>query len=359
MLSKDKSSCVLTEQKNFATVLGGTIRLSFHDTVTYNRFDGTGGPDGCVDFNSTVDNGGLAAVWSAKLNPGTPLALKEIQAMFSYAISKADFMALAANVAVWLADGPDIANRTNAVCTCIGVSCASPSADITSPCVAFHWGRKDSNRCVIDDTGRFPSSQLAHQMIIDVFMTRLGFDSQEVVALMGGHTVGRAVLSESHIGFTEAEGGTGLTGAFSDTPTVFDNDYFQLIAGIPWELSIHSTDGKTPFKPSTFQWSAPSPSRLMLNTDMALVWDVTPSPTNPLAVACGATILGGVTDLFAQCNESPFKPLVESYAMNQNKFFAVWVSAFTKLQELGWTKTGGKKGKIYDLSKDSLCQPIY
>ena len=363
--SRQTNRCVGTD-KTLAEAIGGPLRLSFHDSATYD-VDGSSGPDGCIDFSSP-DNGGLFAVVYKKTNPATLYSLNELYVqVYSSVSSRADFWAVAANVAVMLGGGPDIKQRT-------GASCAS------SPCVSMRWGRVDANSCP-KDKGRLPSSQLAHQHILDVFQTRLNFTNKEIVALMGGHTVGHVSLNNSHIGFTDAAAKNDdeffISGRWDGTPDTFDNEYFFEIAAMPWDISIHDTsaDGKQKFSPSTFQWDVKGFTQMMLNTDMALVWDVSSVTIASLTDKSGkskacSTSLGGrvqgddeytkAEDLpkshFEECKENTlFSVHVNTFAdlvTGQSAFFSTWTTAWPKLQELGWSN--GRKGKLYDITS-SAC----
>eukprot|EP01041_Mallomonas_annulata_P004535 gene4535-9002_t len=357
---KKNNACNTDTKYKLTDSIGGVLRLSFHDAVTYDNWDFTGGPDGCVDITSPY-NGGLSSIWFNKVNTATPFSLDGLYMSYSSFSSKADFIALAGNVAVMLARGPDISGRIGAICTCVGTDCPAAAAIKTNPCVAFRWGRKDSTDCATTDIGRFPSATLAHDHILEVFHSRLGFSNEEIVALMGAHTVGRAELERSHFGIENSGNAKKdrVRGRWASKPYLFDNNYYQALTSMEWTLQTHDklSDGVTPFYPKTFQWEKCG-SQIMLNTDMALVWDVTPSPTNPLAVACDASILGGNdgTSTFSKCSENKiFSTYVTTFAdatSGLNAWFVQWVSAWTKMQEMGWVE--GKKGVLHAIS-DSIC----
>jgi len=364
-LKSNPPICTNASPQGLGPVIGGTLRLSFHDSVTYNgkTTKAIAGPDGCVDFTDP-DNGGLKSVWFDKVSNTTPLTLNQIYIKYQSIISQGDFIALAANVAVLMAQGPDIYQRTGSTCSCIGSACIASNADTTHPCVNFRWGRKDSTNCNATDAGRFPSKLLAHQHIIDVFHDRLEFSYMEIVALMGAHTVGKATLAESQIGFTDAEvHGRNVIGAWSNTPHIFDIDYFTSINGVAWDIALRSEDADgSPFSPSTFMWmngppagSLTNANKLMLNTDMALVFNVSQTVLTGIrapSVICSGSFLpkiggngGGAT-----CPPSPFNPSMSkivnagSTQAGTQVFFSFWVSAWQKMQELGWAD--GVKGTI-------------
>ena len=339
-------SCANTNVLRLGQIIGGVLRLSFHDAVTYQPKLGTGGPDGCVDF-SAFDNSGLNAIWNSKIQSQTPIPLRQLyQNNFASTVSIADFWALAANVAVMLAQGPDISQRTGSVCTCTGSACLTTGANTSRPCIAVRYGRKDSSLavCTAADVGLLPNSQKDQTQTIALFQTRVGFTNKEIVALMGAHTIGSSTLNEAHVGFTNAQAAqsTGIPGAWDRNPASFDTSYYASMTGVRWNRITQNTlaDGVTRFSPTTFQWAGPG-ATIMLNTDLSLVWDLTISTTNALQTVCGANSLGGGNNaLFGQCQQNTaFYPYVQQFANQQtgtNAFYASWVAAWTKMQELGY-----------------------
>jgi catalase (peroxidase I) len=340
-------SCVNTNQASLGAITGGVLRLSFHDAVTFQPTDGSGGPDGCINFNA-FDNSGLNAIWNSKIQSQTPLPLSQVyKNNFASIISMADFWVLAANVAVMLTQGPDISQRTGSTCTCVGSACLNSGANTDSPCIAVRYGRQDNQLavCSAADVGRFPDSQKDQVHTIAVFQTRLKFTNQEIVALMGAHTIGSATLNEAHVGFTNAQAAqqnTGNPGVWDRNPAVFDTVYYQTITSVRWNRITQNTlsDGTTRFNPTTFQWAGPG-ATIMLNTDLSLVWDLRISSTNALQTVCGANSLGGGnTALFGQCQQNTaFYPFVQQFANQQTgtrAFHSAWVSAWAKMQELGY-----------------------
>eukprot|EP01041_Mallomonas_annulata_P005212 gene5212-10431_t len=390
-------SCEDTDISDFGDVLGALLRLSFHDAVTYNPWNITGGPDGCIDFNDT-SNAGLKNIWHSKIhNMSTKFTLDEIYTIYSNLLSKADFIALLGNIAVYHAHGPDIYGRDDAVCTCVGIACQtttpttathtiSPSSpttsitttitegtapvsvaevaevavDISHPCIEFHWGRIDSNNCSIEDIDTFPSAMKGHSHIFDIFQTRLNFTNIEIVTLMGAHSIGRVHLNVSGFGFTNHEENTPVPngfgpvsdapGSWDNTPHIFDNTYFSSILFLKWKYNFHKINTKSP------SWSTTN-TRVMLNSDMALVWDLNISPNNKHLPKCKATFLGEDTSsshinststsmkdiqhLFTECDPSPFLASVLKFITpsGEKLWLVEWIIAFTKMQELGSTTT--------------------
>eukprot|EP00607_Mallomonas_marina_P005547 CAMPEP_0182428334 /NCGR_PEP_ID=MMETSP1167-20130531/22409_1 /TAXON_ID=2988 /ORGANISM="Mallomonas Sp, Strain CCMP3275" /LENGTH=439 /DNA_ID=CAMNT_0024611173 /DNA_START=93 /DNA_END=1409 /DNA_ORIENTATION=+ len=339
------------KQAAFAERIGNIVQLAFHDAVT---FDNTrrGGADGCIDFDDFA-NRGLRAAWEKTSNPSSPYSLEGLYEIHSAYTSKADFIALTGNVAIMLAKGPGITNlvdfENNPIeCSCIGVACKAdgPSELTAAPCVDFKWGRTDAIDCSSDE-GKFPDAGKAHNEIRTHFIDRLGFDNQEVVALMGAHTIGSATLEESHYGFYTDEVADGsddtegprLPGQWDCRPDKFDNRYYTNLLSKRFQLQYHNhlnDIAQTPFDPPTFQWHRGG-AIVMLNTDLSLIWElerttdpITPGGRSP--VQCGATALGRREDLFEECEENvDFHPHVKTFAdeINGEEFWhSQWANAW-------------------------------
>ncbi|CAF2133087.1 unnamed protein product [Brassica napus] len=86
------------------------------------------------------------------------------------------------------------------------------------PDISFQPGRKDSNVCPRE--GRLPDAKKDFQHLRDVFY-RMGLSDKDIVALSGGHTLGRAHPERS-----------GFDGPWTQEPLKFDNSYFvELLKG--------------------------------------------------------------------------------------------------------------------------------
>jgi len=152
------------------------------------------------------------------------------------------------------------------------------------PKVPWRPGRtdaKDKSSCV---TGRLPDATQGAKHLRDVFY-RMGFNDQEIVALSGAHTLGRCHTDRS-----------GFEGPWTNAPTTFSNLFFKELLERKW------TERKW-WGPRQYQDE--TGALMMLPTDMALVED------------------------------KEFKKWVDVYAKDQNKFYADFAAAFSKLLELG------------------------
>jgi len=127
----------------------------------------------------------------------------------------------------------------------------------------------------------------------------MGFSDQEIVALSGAHNLGRCHSDRS-----------GFEGAWVNSPTRFSNQYFRLLLSLQWKKK------KLPNGVEQFvNYDEDSETELMmLPTDIALTQD------------------------------KAFRPYVELYARDKDKFFEDFTKVFEKLVELGIERDG--EGKI-------------
>ena len=146
-------------------------------------------------------------------------------------------------------------------------SFACPRADAITD-IPFRWGRVDAASCEYDE-GRLPDSEQGYNHIMAWAGDQLGFTERETVALMGAHTLGRAEPANS-----------GYDGEWVAGDAIFDNQYFTDMIAIPWVVSVNDfTDlgiGRL-----THQWNAAG--RMMLNTDMALGFDLGADDPNAIS----------------------------------------------------------------------------
>uniref|UniRef100_A0A7S4U6Z4 Plant heme peroxidase family profile domain-containing protein n=1 Tax=Guillardia theta TaxID=55529 RepID=A0A7S4U6Z4_GUITH len=256
----------LMEKESCAPLM---LRLAWHDAATY-RADGgewprCGGVNGSITFAPELD---------LPCNKGLTLALSllyELQEKNDL-VSVADVIQMAGQVAVEFSGGPKIAMR---------------------------WGRKhvDDPDCCADpavsqDLERgnppFASSLSAPEHLRQIFGL-MGLSDQEIVVLMGAHTLGRARPSRSGEGAAatcytrdgpgRCKGGSSWTQEWLK----FDNSYFKNLLLTP-----------------------PADSQLLrLSTDSALAED-------PV-----------------------FREWVEKYAEDQELFFSDYARTHRKMSELG------------------------
>eukprot|EP00245_Coleochaete_scutata_P009740 TRINITY_DN3283_c0_g1_i1.p1 TRINITY_DN3283_c0_g1~~TRINITY_DN3283_c0_g1_i1.p1 ORF type:complete len:286 (+),score=52.74 TRINITY_DN3283_c0_g1_i1:97-954(+) len=165
----------LISEKHCAPIM---LRLAWHDAGTYDVHTRTGGPNGSIkaekELNHGANNGLVIAVQLCE-------SIKEKVPTVSYA----DLYQLAGVVAVEITGGPTI---------------------------DYQPGRRDS--LAVPPEGRLPDAKQGAPHLRDIFH-RMGLSDQDIVALSGAHTLGRAHKERS-----------GFEGAWTREPLKFDNSYF-------------------------------------------------------------------------------------------------------------------------------------
>lgn len=240
---------ILDKDDNMGPTL---VRLAWHASGTYSVADKTGGSNG-ANMRFAPES-----KWGA--NAGLAKARDSLEAVKAAnpEISYADLWTLAGVVAIEYMGGPSIrwrAGRTD-----------NPDGT-TSP-----------------SDGRLPDAAQGPSHIRDIFY-RMGFQDQEIVALVGAHAVGRCHTENS-----------GYDGPWTRSPTTFSNVYFKELLDTKW--TVRKWDGPK-------QYEDPNKEIMMLPGDLALVED------------------------------PAFKKYVEIYANDEQRFFSDFATAFQKLEELG------------------------
>ncbi|KAK9920804.1 hypothetical protein M0R45_029350 [Rubus argutus] len=224
----------LIAEKHCAPII---LRVAWHSAGTFDVQTKTGGPFGTIRDPSVLAH---------EANKGLDIAvriLEPIKEQFPI-LSYADFYQLAGVVAVEVTGGPEI---------------------------PFHPGRPDKQELPPD--GRLPNASKGVDHLRDVF-GHMGLSDKDIVALSGGHTLGRCHKERS-----------GFEGAWTTNPLIFDNSYFK-------ELVSGEKEGL-----------------IQLPSDKALLED-------PV-----------------------FRTFVETYAADEDDFFADYAEAHLKLSELGFADT--------------------
>ncbi|KAF9309396.1 heme peroxidase [Podila horticola] len=158
--------------------------------------------------------------------------------------------------------------------------------ELGGPIVNWRAGRVDGEESNSPPDGRLPDAARPDgQHSRDIFY-KMGFNDQEIVALLGAHALGRCHPDRS-----------GFDGPWTASPTVFTNAFYTELLGRKWVER---------------KWSGPkqfedkeSKSLMMLPADMAMAKD------------------------------KEFRKWVEVYAKDEQKFFEDFAKAAQKLFELG------------------------
>jgi catalase (peroxidase I) len=159
-------------------------------------------------------------------------------------------------------------------------------AEMGGPEIPFRYGRVDAKSGSVCAEARLPDAAQTQQHIRDTFTGRFGFDDKETVALIGAHTIGECHAKSS-----------GFVGPWTHDRYGFDNSFFTELLENDWIVDtrypqLQFTDSKTR-------------RLMMLPSDVALIID------------------------------PKFRKHVETYAKNQDLWWADFAKAFQKLLELG------------------------
>lgn len=186
---KSEVRAALINKKSFACPIA--MRVAWHSSGTYNKDDKTGGSDGAtMRFEPEI---------SDDANAGLHIVRDMLHTVKKShpEVSMADLWTLAGVLAVEFMGGP---------------------------IVPWNFGRTDDpdgKKC--PQNGRLPDATQGAQHLRDVFY-RMGFDDEGIVALSGGHTVGRCHLERS-----------GFDGPWTNSALTFDNEYFKNLMNLTWE----------------------------------------------------------------------------------------------------------------------------
>lgn len=91
------------------------------------------------------------------------------------------------------------------------------------PDIPFRPGRVDKDFTACTPDGRLPDAAQGQDHVRNIFY-RMGFNDQEIVALVGAHALGRCHTDRS-----------GYSGPWTFSPTVLTNDYFKLLLDEKWQ----------------------------------------------------------------------------------------------------------------------------
>jgi len=272
-----------------ARLAGCIVRMAGHDLMDFDPSAAagqTGGPDGCVDFGDS-DNNGLESCLAYGVNLGA------VYSNYCHSVSLADFIVIAAEAVMILRSQcqPTYYNDITAPPGCSSTNCsASPaSSAYTVPFCSqgtlsmqymaqqFRYGRVTSTTCSWAN-GRLPDPAQGCAASKSVFMTRMSLAWEEITALMGVHTLGGASSSNS-----------GYSGFWSDVvnQSYFNNDYYVSLLGKGWvpELAVGGN-------PKRNQWARSDKTGtadFMLDTDMCLVYNFDNTSTGLYGEIAAAT----------------------------------------------------------------------
>lgn len=314
MLGSISSDCT-SDSCPQADWAGCVLRVAGHDFMDYDPDTNTGGSNGCIDM-SHPENAGLA---DCLLQPGEHgQSLAAAYNLFCSRVSLADFLVISAE-AVMTATRQFVLDE-------------APTAARVNFSAHFLYGRTTSRQC--EGAGeRIPNSEGGCPQVQVTYLDSLGLSWRQSAALMGVHTLGRALSQNSgYAGW--------WTGA--ENARKFDNSYYISLRDEGW-VPMPSVCGKS----EKNQWVRSGPggmpkgssAEMMLNTDLCLAYDI---PRGANASDCCAWI-GSPLDKLQVCG-SLFQPdcgsiqeLAGSAGSDVSDFAsdeATWLREF----QVTWTK---------------------
>jgi L-ascorbate peroxidase len=266
------------------------VRLAWHDSGTYDQriteFPQCGGANGAIRFKPEMSMGA---------NAGLAKGMKYLNDVHSRnpLVSWADLIQMASAVAIELAGGPKIPMKYGRVAVTDPEECVGPTS---REGFGGNAGLPDAK----PPFGCGATTPAAH--LRNVFSKKMGFTDQEIVALSGAHTIGRAFkersgtcpfgygesaskyTKESSIARMDGKEGIGMAGgaAWTKDWLTFNNTYF-----------------------SKYKEAVGDEHLLWFPTDECLHKD------------------------------ESFKKYFDLYASDESKFFADYAKAHKKLSELG------------------------
>jgi len=222
---------------------GCLVRLTGHDIMDFNRENNNGGADGCIDFQDH-DNLGLKGCMleSVSERDSSNVSLELMWQEFCQEVSIADFFVIAAE-ALMEATAP----RQHR-----GMWSGSLRRN-------FKFGRQTALQCSPEP---LPNPTHACDAVEEVFIERMGLSPEQATALMGVHTLGRALPENSgYDGFWVSQ----------QHAIEFSHHYYRAVIAIGWRPATTS-QGKTQWVRGDVNPGHPLSGEMMLNTDMCLAY---------------------------------------------------------------------------------------
>lgn len=289
----------------FGDAIGPLVRLGFHDSVGGGRPNGLGGPNGCIDFTFSGNNGLENAV--------SNLTLAYNSNGFNTLMSKADFFVLAGNVAVRIAS-------TLTEGTIPEGGLPIPDAPLKLP---FRYGRQDDASCDGVDGAFLPSPDLSYAQTAKIFCTRVGMTPRQLVAIMGAHTLGRARGSES-----------GFDGSWSGFSSSFSIAYYWQLIAVFWTNKDAQTDSWVAVPPSPGN-PTDSPLINLKSSDVELV--ITPSDNCPTFDEMNFTVPTPAPQPGTACPVNAINvDALKTFTGNQTAWYEEFATAWQVLTEFSY-----------------------
>jgi len=218
---------------------GCLVRLVGHDIMDFDPSSGKGGADGCIDFEDH-DNKGLQGclLTSVHERDSSNVSLELMWQDYCTEVSAADFFVIAAEALIEATLPEEFR--------------AEWGSQMEKQ---FRFGRETQFTCKPE---ALPNPAFSCHAVEDNFIKKLGLNWRESTALMGVHTLGRALPENS-----------GFDGFWVNAihARIFDNKYYQNMLGVGW--------GRKKSSAGKWQWARADERKtdeMMLNTDMCLAF---------------------------------------------------------------------------------------
>eukprot|EP01084_Bolivina_argentea_P052292 96046_1 len=311
--------------------LATTVRLIFHDCGGPDGQDITKSKcDGCIDFDN-ADHGGL--VMRALYGPRENLNLEIIYERWNF-LTRADFWAAAATAAVKMARKED--DHDNAL------------DEETDPVwnIPYLFGRRDcedegqewgdvNNATKTAGPKPFPNAKSSFRKSAKWFEDNMGFEPEEVIALLGVHTLGlmHGIDNSGNMNTGGSGFGNGGSGNFwVPSWDELDNDFYKAIVDRPGWAQAESIQG-------LWRWN--SGSHFMLGPDIGMFLDLHGDNDNICDDKCMCVYPActAFCSINTECQLNHFRnasSIVKRYANNNALWLKDFAAIFTKLVQVGW-----------------------
>eukprot|EP01038_Epipyxis_sp_PR26KG_P012773 gene12773-17125_t len=227
-----------------ANLLGSAARLVFHDAGEFDKNSSDNfGPDGCLS-NSDPNSG---------LKEDVTITMTLIQGLYTKycdKMSRADFWVLFGKIALESALPNGLFAQESGLPNVLVVG-QNSNTQLNLP---FQWGRKDATGSCDLPAGveRLPGHQPGLSEFTKTFVTNMGLTLTDGVVLSGAHSVGHTHTQFSGFGHGDSLAtleSNPLTNAWDESPFIFDNLYYDSLAGEFWlnndfEADVIGTDLK-------------------------------------------------------------------------------------------------------------------
>ena len=315
-------------------LFGSALRLVFHDAAEMSSDAADRlGADGCLSQSS--DNAGLVEA--------TSLAATVIESAWQkycgQGISRADFWVLFAKL-------------------CAERSAALGGVTVTVP---FYYGRKDNKGSCNLSASRQPDALATTFSATASFFSKMSLSADDVVTLLGAHSVGHMSVANSGFGDdgAAAAAGTNLeANSWDQTPHILDNQYYVQLVTKPWDLQPATALHRQDYADRGSQTNGNA--HVMLDSDMSLAF---PLQQQQQQAAGGA---GGQLQLQPKCGgganqntcprEQSSKALVDAFVASNAVFVNRFAAALAKMSNAGFSygaatgiaasSAGGKLGAL-------------